>query len=156
MIEEQAVAVRIEGDEAYLEIERSKPCGLCGATRGCGVSLWGRMFKQRNATFSVANHLQIAIGDRVVIGLEEGALLTGALTAYVVPLILICVGGVLGSNLSVDRPQADFFAVLGASAGLLAGIFWIGVAGARSPHSGRYRPVMLRRAEAAIVRQCSR
>lgn len=156
MIEEQAVAVRIEGDRAHLEIERSKPCGLCGATRGCGVSLWGRMFKRRNATFSVNNDLKIVVGDRVVIGLEEGALLAGALTAYLVPVLLICLGGVLGSSMSADRAHADLYASIGAVAGLLAGIFWIGVAGTHRRYSGRYRPVMLRRTEAATVRQCSR
>lgn len=47
MIEELAVVVGTDGDKAMLEIVRSKPCGLCGRTRGCGMSLWGRLLGHR-------------------------------------------------------------------------------------------------------------
>ena len=44
MIKENAIVVSIDKDVASLEIVRNKPCGLCGQSRGCGISIWGRLF----------------------------------------------------------------------------------------------------------------
>lgn len=152
MIEEQAIVVRVEGDRAYLEVERNQPCGLCGATRGCGVSIWGRLFGSRHGSMSLPNSLQLDIGDRVVVAVQEGALLHGALLAYLVPLLLVCVGGFFGAMLGGSRAASDLYGVLGAIAGLLLGLVVVRRLG---PAVGQ-QPTMLRRAESMIIRQCSR
>jgi sigma-E factor negative regulatory protein RseC len=156
MIEEQAVVVSLEGDRALLEIERSQPCGLCGATRGCGVSLWGRLFSRRRGSISTTNALNVGVGDHVVIGVEEGALLAGSLVAYLLPLVLVCAGGMLGATFAATRAAADLYGALGALAGLGAGLAWMRLQSARRPDSGRFQPVMLRRAETVSIRQCAR
>jgi len=156
MIEEQAIVVRLDGTRAHLEIERSRPCGLCGATRGCGVSLWGRLFGHRNQTFSVDNGIGATAGERVVIGVEEGILLSGALNIYGVPLVLLCLGALLGSSLATARAAGDLYAVCGAATGLLLGLMWIRLRAAGDGQSGRHQPVMLRRAESVAIRHCSR
>ncbi len=155
MIEEQAVVVGVEGERAHLEIERSSPCGLCGATRGCGVSLWGRLFTRPHGSISAENALQAGIGDHVIIGVEEGALLASALTAYVVPLLLMCGGGILGTVFATSRASSDLYAVAGAVTGLLMGLCWLRLH-TSGRQDGKYQPVMLRRAEANPIRHCSR
>jgi len=152
MIEEQAIVVRVENDRAYLEVERNKPCGLCGATQGCGVSLWGRLFSHRRGGMSLPNSLQLGVGDRVVIAVEEGALFSGAMVAYLIPLLLVCAGGFTGAALGVSRSGSDFYGVLGAVAGLLLGLAIVRKVG---PSIGQ-QPTMLRPAESMIVRQCSK
>jgi sigma-E factor negative regulatory protein RseC len=156
MIEEQAVVVAVAGDRAHLEIRRNAACGLCGTTQGCGVSLWGRLFKRNRGGFWTANALQAKVGEAVVIGIEEGALLAGSLTAYLVPLLLVCVGAFVGNWAAVSRPGADIAAVLGAMAGLLAGFVWVRFQTQRRGLDGRYQPVMLRRGELVSIRHCSR
>lgn len=156
MIEEQAVVVRLENDRAYLEIERSQPCGLCGATRGCGVSLWGRLFTRSRGGISTTNALGVAVGEHVIIGVEEGALLAGSLTAYLVPLVLVCGGGLIGAMFATSRATADLFAVVGAVVGLAVGLSWLHFHADRRPQDGRYKPVMLRRAEPLSIRHCAR
>jgi sigma-E factor negative regulatory protein RseC len=156
MIEEQAVVVAVEGDRAHLEIRRNAPCGLCGTTQGCGVSLWGRLFKRTKGGFWTTNPLQATVGDAVIIGIEEGALLAGSLTAYLVPLLLICAGALVGSWSSVSRSGSDAAAVLGAIAGLIAGLAWVKFQTQRRRLDGRYQPVMLRRGELMSIRHCSR
>lgn len=152
MIEEQAIVVRVEGNRAYLEVERNQPCGLCGATRGCGVSLWGRLFGSRHGSMSLPNSLQLDIGDRVVVAVQEGALLHGALLAYLAPLLLVCLGGFIGAMLGGSRAASDLYGVLGAIAGLLLGLAVVRRLG---PAVGQ-QPTMLRRADPMIIRQCSR
>jgi sigma-E factor negative regulatory protein RseC len=157
LIEEQAVVLRVDGSRAHLEIERNKPCGLCGATRGCGVSLWGRLFGHHSRSFAVDNNLGAAEGDRVIVGVDEGILLSGSLSVYLLPLVLICAGGLLGSSMAASRSTSDFYAVIGALAGLLLGLAWVRLHATGSARAGRYQPAMLRRAEEVVViRHCSR
>jgi sigma-E factor negative regulatory protein RseC len=143
MIEEQALVIRTEGKQAFVEIQRNQPCALCGATQGCGISLWSRIFSGRRDSFATHNQLEVKVGDRVVIGVEEGALLASSLLAYVLPLVLLCVGALLGENLSDMQSGKDMYAALGALLGLVIGLAAVRVHSVRG--SGRYRPVMLRR-----------
>lgn len=156
MIEEQAVVVSVEGERAHLEIERSSPCGLCGATRGCGVSLWGRLFSRARGSISTTNALQAQVGDHVIIGVQEGALLAGSITAYLLPLLLICAGGLIGAAFATSRAASDLYAVVGAITGLIAGLAWLRFHIGSRQQDGRYQPVMLRRAEPISIRHCSR
>ncbi|HEY3325801.1 MAG TPA: SoxR reducing system RseC family protein [Novimethylophilus sp.] len=156
MIEEQAVVVSVEGERAHLEIERSSPCGLCGATRGCGVSLWGRLFSRSRGSISAANALQAKVGEHVIIGVQEGALLAGSIAAYLLPLILICAGGLFGAMFATSRATGDLYAVAGAITGLIAGLAWLRFHTGSRQQDGRYQPVMLRRAESISIRHCSR
>lgn len=157
MIEEQAVVVRVDGSRAHLEIERNAPCGLCGATRGCGVSLWGRLFGHHSRLFAVENDLGVAEGERVIVGVDEGVLLSGSLSVYLVPLVLVCAGGLLGASMAASRSASDLYAVAGSLAGLLLGLAWVKFHTAGGAGVRRYQPAMLRRAEEVVViRHCSR
>lgn len=155
MVEEHAVVVRVEADVAHLEIERSRPCGLCGSTRGCGVSLWGRLFGHRAGAFTVDNVLGAAVGDRVVVGLDESLLLRGALRAYLLNALLVCLGGICGAALADTPASRDGYAVTGALAGLLLGLAWLHFSSGRGRVEG-FRPVMLRRTDSMVLRHCSR
>lgn len=152
MIEEQAVVVQVEGDRAYLQIERNQPCGLCGTSKGCGLSLWGQVFSRRQGRLSMPNSLQLSAGDRVVIMMEEGALLVGALTAYLIPLLMVCLGGFFGAAQGVSRIESDLYGAAGAVVGLLLGLAIVRKIGSAA---GK-QPTMLRRAESMVVRQCSK
>ena len=146
MIEEQAVVIRTEGEQAFLEIQRNQPCGFCGATQGCGISMWSRIFASRRNTFSSYNQLQVKVGERVVIGVEENALLMGSLVAYAAPLLILCVGALIGSNLAETQASKDLYAALGALLGLVLGLISVRVYTAAQHGLGRYQPIMLRRA----------
>jgi sigma-E factor negative regulatory protein RseC len=130
MMEERALVVSIDGEQAFVEIQRDQPCALCGASQGCGISLWSRIFAKRRASFSTQNKLNAKVGERIIIGVEEGALLTGSL---------------LGANLADSQSAKDLYAALGALLGLILGLLLVRLYTAQSA-GGRYRPVMLRRA----------
>ena len=147
MIEEQAIVVRTQGNQAIIEIERNKPCGLCGATKGCGISLWSRIFGNRHEAFSTENKLAVKVGDHIIIGVEEGVLLTGSLIAYAIPLLMLFIGAGLGSYISDVQSIQDMAASIGALLGLALGLALVRVYTRTHRGSGRYHPVMLRRAE---------
>ncbi|TSA50414.1 MAG: Fis family transcriptional regulator [Nitrosomonadales bacterium] len=151
MIEEQAVVIRVDQDQAYLEIVRRSPCGLCGQTRGCGISLWGRLFGHRQSMFQASNGIAARAGDNVVVGVEEKALLASSLAVYGMPLLALLAGTALGTGLAPAAAARDLYSVLGAVAGLLLGLLWLKGHAAGRGMDARYRPVILRHAE-----DCSR
>lgn len=157
MIEENAVVIGVEDEMAMLEIVRRKPCGLCGKTRGCGMSLWGRLFGHRSNVFRAVNQVNAKAGDEVVVGIDEQALLRGSLTAYGVPLLTLLVGALLGGVFAGAADNADTFAVFGAVAGLVVGALWLKAHAAGSSLDGRYHPVILRRDDKSTINlKCER
>ena len=156
MIEEQAVVVDVDRDTALLEIVRSKPCGLCGQTRGCGVSIWGRLLGHRSSVVRAENQINAQAGDNVVVGVDEKALLASSMAAYGVPLISLLVGAALGGSFATAQAYADLYALVGAGAGLALGLLWLRGHSARR-NSGGYRPIVLRLSTSvADVRICKR
>lgn len=157
MVEEQAIVISTDQNQAALEILRNKPCGLCGQTRGCGLSFWGKLFAHRANTFKAKNHIEAKAGDVVVVGVEESALLFSAVAVYGIPLLFLLIGAFSG-NAFGDGLHADRNSAIGAVIGLLLGYIWVkGHAQGRSLDA-RYSPVILRLAAVDsnlnIVREC--
>lgn len=152
MIEEHALVVGVEQDVALLEVVRRSACGLCGKTRGCGISLFGRLFGHKNNVFKAENTIHAKPGDNVVVAIEEQAVLMSAMVIYGVPLGALLLGAILGNALSDGTAsQADMYAFAGAIAGLLLGLGWVkGYATARVM-SHRYQPTILRLADAQVI-----
>ncbi len=157
MVEEQAIVISTDQNQAALEILRNKPCGLCGQTRGCGLSFWGKLFAHRANTFKAKNHIEAKVGDIVIVGVEESALLFSAVSVYGIPLLFLLIGAFLGNTFG-DGLHADRNSAIGAVLGLLLGYLWVkGHAQGRSLDA-RYSPVILRLAtldsNLNIVREC--
>lgn len=145
MIEEQALVVGVEQDRALLEIVRRTPCGLCGQTRGCGISVWGKLLGHRSNVFQAVNQLNAQVGDQVVVGVDEKALLASSLAIYGAPLVLVLAGAAIGAWLA---PSAgDAWPLAGAGLGLVASLLWIKGHGTGRGLDARYRPVILRPAD---------
>lgn len=145
MIEEQAVVVGIEGGTALLEVVRRSPCGMCGQTRGCGASIFGKLLGHRNNVFKVENSLSAQVGDHVVIGVDEKALLASSVAVYGVPLVAMLAGAATGTLLASSG--GDVWPLVGAGVGLSGGLLWLKAHSAAGGVSARFRPVILRQAD---------
>lgn len=143
MVEEQAVIVGLQDETAMLEIIRNKPCGLCGQTRGCGISIWGKLFRHRPYVFRALNRVNAKVGDSVVVGIEEQALLRSALLVYGIPLLTMLAGAIL-AGLADGGSNRDAATVIGALAGLAIGLLWVKGHTAGGSVDSRYQPVILR------------
>ena len=152
MIEEQAIVVDIHDDNASLEIVRRSACTLCGQTRGCGVSMLGRLFGHNRNIFRAKNHINAKAGDTVIVGIEDQALLMSSVIVYGVPLAGLIAGAVLASVIGADTPAlADRNAALSAIAGLSLGLLWVKLYAAGKSVSRRFQPVILRAADISSI-----
>ena len=146
MIEEEGTVIAVQGDYGQVETQRRSACGKCVAQDACGTSLLERFFGRRTVALTVLNPVQAMVGDRVLVGISEQGLLRAALAAYLVPILALLAGAMLGDALGGDR--ADTASVLGAILGLALALLWLrgySVASARKPER---QPLILRRLEA--------
>lgn len=151
MIEEYAVIVDVDGDVASLEIERRTACGLCGQKRGCGNATWGKLLGHDSHTFSASNAINANVGDSVVVGIEENAVLSSAFFMYVVPLFGLLLGAVL-ADVFLNN---EFYVMLGAATGLVLTFLWVkhylnGRDGRSKNRGDQYRAVILRHADDVV------
>ena len=151
MIEERAIILSLESEPsatdstATLEIERKIACGLCGQTRGCGNSIWGKVFAHQSTAFKAQNSINAKVGDSVIVGINEKALLKSALLLYILPLATMLIGAILATQIQ----DKNVYAMLGALAGLLLGFLWVKGHTMSSSYFKLQQPVILRLAAQA-------
>ena len=156
MIEERAVILSLDNvssdaassQTATLEIERKTACGICGQTRGCGNSIWGKLFAHQSTAFKAQNRINAKVGDSVIVGINEQALLKSALLLYILPLATMLIGAILIKQFNAS----ELFAMLGGVAGLVLGLLWVKGHTMSSSYFKLHQPVILRLAsEDAVV-----
>ncbi len=143
MIEETGRVVAVEPDAVWVETLRRSACESCTARNGCGHKLLDSERAGSRARLRVLNpDMVLCTGDQIVLGIPEGALVRGALMIYLMPLLLLFAGALLGSQLSLN--QTDLSAPLGV-AGLAVGFLinrWYSQSRAADP---RLQPHIMRR-----------
>ncbi len=143
MIEERAVILSLDNaSNATLEIERKTACGICGQTRGCGNSIWGKLFAHQSSAFKAQNRINAKVGDSVIVGINEKALLKSAMLLYILPLATMLIGAILAKQLNAS----ELSAMLGAAAGLALGLLWVKGHTMSSGYFKLQQPVILRMA----------
>jgi sigma-E factor negative regulatory protein RseC len=153
MLEETARVVRIEAGEVWVETERRSTCSSCAVEKGCGTATLAKVLGQRRTLVRVLTDLPLEVGDHVVIGIREQALVRGSLAVYAVPLLLLLAGAIIG-ELGAEQGlwvSAEAASVLLGVAGLVTGLLWLRRFSSRIHHDVNYQPVVLRRSADTIT-----
>ena len=142
MIENFARVAKVEGGEAWIEAARPVGCGHCHENPACAVNRGECGGAGNVSLFRVANPIDARAGDRVIVGVADGAVWRVALLVYLLPLGLALAGAVLAQTLWGGQ---DGTAVLGAVLGLALGLFWSRAVQGRARNRELCHPVILRR-----------
>lgn len=118
MIEEIGRVVALEPGAVWVETVRTSACQSCSANKGCGHAVMDRQRAGSRVRVRALNELSLALDQQVVLGLPEGALMKSAMMVYLMPLLLLFIGALLGE--AVTGP-AGSGAVLGGLSGLVFG-----------------------------------
>jgi sigma-E factor negative regulatory protein RseC len=114
--------VAIEGSKLVLQAQTQSACGSCSASQGCGTSLLSKVIGRKFTQFQAENNVNAIVGDTVIVGIAEDALLKGSLVMYVVPLLGMLVFALLADFVLVESAQSrDLMISLSSIMGLVFG-----------------------------------
>jgi len=156
MIEETATVVKCEGEFAWVEAQRQTTCGNCAANKGCGTSVLAKVVGKKAARMRAINPFEAQVGDTVIVGMNEAALLKGSLAVYLFPLLFMMLFAITGNVVARQMHwQAEPVVILFAVAGLLVAGIWLRRFTRRIQYDNVYQPVILRQVPAPFVPQHS-
>ena len=134
MLEIHAIVMQAQGENASVQPLGSAGCGHCDSEGGCGSGTLSRLFcSSKPRQFKVRNEIRAKVGDEVCVSIPDGVLWRGAMKMYVLPSILLMVGGFAGIALAGEAAARDAYSIAGAGIGLLLGF----VLARLSPRTGR-------------------
>lgn len=125
MIEERGRVVALDESGIWVETVQRSSCHSCAAKSGCGTGLLGdfwRRASQVRVAVSPRALIGIQLHDTVVIGIAENTLASSALIVYLLPLVALVLGALIGQSAG-----AEIWAILGALVGLALGALVIRV-----------------------------
>jgi sigma-E factor negative regulatory protein RseC len=148
MIEEDATVIALEGEHAIIEVARQSSCGQCAAVKGCGTAVFANWYGKRMNQMRVINPIHAVIGDQVVVGMKEDALLKASLLVYMMPLLMMGVFAIAGrwlANEVLHIVVSDAILMLLAVLGLVLALLLVRRFQRRVQTNPDYHPVILRR-----------
>lgn len=155
MIEEHAQVVELNAEGVWVETQRRTACGQCAANKGCGTATLAKVLGNKRSRVRALNPKStvVAVGDEVIIGIDEQALVRGSLAVYALPLLSMFVLGLLGQVLSTQIliDNVELMTIVFSIAGLLLGFFWVRRFTGNIASDERYQPVLLRQVLAVSV-----
>jgi sigma-E factor negative regulatory protein RseC len=157
MIEQIATVVELEGDAAWVETQRHSACGACAMNKGCGAGLFAKAFRFGSPRLKVHHAQDLEVGDRVVIGVDEQALVRGSFAAYIMPILFMLGSAMLGETLLAEvltSVAPDVVGLLSGMVGLAAGLMWLKRHSRSIGDDRRYQPLILQKAADHISTAC--
>ena len=130
LLHESGIVSSVEGEFAYVDVQRQSGCSGCSSVSGCGTSALATLFTNTSrSAIKVRNTLNAQVGDQVTLTLDESRLIKHSFMAYGVPLIGLFLFAVMFSRLSVyfldaNESAADVAAIIGGFLGVASG-WWL-------------------------------
>jgi len=117
MIEDIGKVIRVSGDKAFIEVERSSACAQCGLQEVEELVAGGKV------VFEALNMAKANIGDKVKVRVESAAYMKASVFIYGIPVLLLIMGAVLGVYLAGKfNKSTDIMSALFGMCGLIVGI----------------------------------
>jgi sigma-E factor negative regulatory protein RseC len=146
MIEEKARVIAIENNQLLLEAETRTACNACAAKQGCGTSVLSKWVGRKFTRFQAPNTVNARVGDEVVVGLAEEAMLKGSVLVYLLPLLAMIGFALLADGLiSADTASRDLLVLVSAVAGFALMLYISRWFLSSNSNKSKLTPVVLRK-----------
>jgi len=116
MIEQTVKIVAVEGNDAWIESLSLHGCERCEAGEGCGGGVFAKLFGDKQFRMKILNTLELEQGENVVIGIENSAVTSASLLSYLLPLMGLTLGAIVGNYF--DLQNSEFWTLLLALVGI--------------------------------------
>ncbi len=145
MIEENATVVAIEEDNVTVTSELKSACSGCQQVDNCGSGQVAKAFPQKKLTLTVQSTLPLKLGDNVILGLNESALLSSAWQVYIWPLLGLLMASWFGQwAFNQQHITHELFAIVFALIGGYGGFLLAKTQQSKSENCAELAPKILR------------
>ena len=151
MITENGIITQANPSVAWVKTIRSGACEACSSRESCGTAV-----SQKEMIVTVKNILNVEKGDHVVIGLETRPMLFLTFLLYVLPIILLLIGAVIGDSLAPSFKMDPSFV------SMICGFLFFGLSFyiIRKKNNSlskkeKYKPFLVRKRSQVIPTSCS-
>ena len=155
MLKENAFIVGVEDGIAWVETLRKTSCGSCQARSSCGTSVLQKVLGNKRTRLQVNNPKQFSVGDEVILGLHEDALVKGSLLLYALPLVAMfgfAFVGILVFTL-FEMEFTEGYSILFSLTGLAVGFWYVAMSSQKLADDTNYQAEILeKKAQAVTIR----
>ena len=146
MIEERARVIAVENGQLLLEAQTKASCSACAVKQGCGTSVVSKWVGRKFTRFQAPNTVNARVGDEVVVGLAEEAMLKGSVLVYLLPLLAMIGFALLADSLiAADTASRDLMVLIAAVAGFSLMLVISRLLLSTGSNSSKLTPVVLRK-----------
>lgn len=147
MIEEVATVIDCRDGLVLLEAQRQSTCGTCAAKAGCGTAVFAKTLGKKSSQITAKNTLNLQVGDRVLVGLHENALILGSFMVYLIPIIGLFIFALIGQWFSQQwlNVENELWIIAFASAGFFLSLSFVKKFNQKIKNDKRFQPVLLRK-----------
>ena len=97
-MKEKFEVIEIQNETMVLKVNRSGGCHSCSASAGCGTGILANAFDHAT-TFNKPLKEGVTVGDFVILHISSGELFYRAFQLYILPLLTLFIGALLGAEL---------------------------------------------------------
>lgn len=120
MLEQAAEVTQTAPEGVWVQAVEPSGCGTCGG-QGCSTRRLAELFGRTSPHFLVDSDIALVPGDRIVVGIDDGSVLTSAFRAYGLPLGMMLAGALLAQLVQPgDGPALGGLLIGGALGWILA------------------------------------
>ncbi len=153
MLKENAFIVEVDNDIAWVETQRKSSCHACSARSSCGTSVLQKVLGNRRTRLKVSNPQHFSVGDEVVLGLQEQALVKGSFLLYVLPLFSMFgfagIGALLFQFFSLAYTEG--YTILFSLFGLGVGFWYVALSSRKLAGNADYQAKILQKIENVVT-----
>jgi sigma-E factor negative regulatory protein RseC len=150
MITEYGIVTQATPETARVKTNRTAACQGCAGKDSCGT-----MHRGQEMTVDVPNTLGVRTGDAVVIGIQTKPALLLTFLVYVVPILFLVIGALIGDAVApLLKINASFLAMVLGFLSFGTVFFILHKKSAALNQKKGYHPVLIRKTKPVIPSSC--
>ncbi len=102
---------------AWVESDNQSACGGCSMAKGCGTKVISGYFSKDIGPLKMVNDFDGVVGDRIEVGIYNTTILKVSALIYLIPLVGLITGAILGDALGGGDITSMAFGAIGFTLG---------------------------------------
>lgn len=145
MMRTLATVVAVDSGQITVSCQQETSCGHCASRDSCGTGIVSKAMLGRSHQINISTNEKIILGQVVEIGLSERSMLSSALLVYMLPLLFLVGGSLIGQYIFIDLAASSQLGVIvSAAVATTVGLMIARYYAKRLDGDAAYKPSLIR------------